>query len=62
MEPLGKNFISSLNLLRPYRAYLHLGYVLNKRTPKPAGCEDLDAACQSCPVATCGHNTSEKGE
>ncbi|MGE4341518.1 MAG: hypothetical protein AB7E23_00265 [Bacilli bacterium] len=37
-----------------------LGYVLNKRTPKPAGCEDMEAACSSCPVASCGHHTSGK--
>lgn len=39
-----------------------LGYVLNKRTPKPAGCEDLAAHCHTCPVAGCGHNTSGNEE
>ncbi len=39
-----------------------LGYILNKRTPKPAGCEDMVAACSSCPVSSCGHNTSGNEE
>lgn len=37
-----------------------LGYVLNKRTPKPAGCEELLEHCDTCPVASCGHNKSGK--
>lgn len=37
-----------------------LGFILNKRTPKPAGCEDLEATCHACPVTSCGHNTHEK--
>lgn len=27
-------------------------YIMNKRTPKPEGCE-LDAACKGCPITSC---------
>ena len=37
-------------------------YVLNKRTPKPEGCEDLEAECETCPITTCLKNTSKKEE
>lgn len=30
-----------------------LGYWLNRRTKKPAGCAELDAACQTCNIEGC---------
>ena len=36
-------------------------FLLNKKTPKPEGCEDLDAECETCPVTTCLKNNSKKG-
>jgi len=35
-------------------------FMLNKNTPKPEGCENLEAECSSCPITTCLKNTSEK--
>lgn len=37
-----------------------VGFLLNRKTPKPEGCEDLEAECSTCPVKTCLKNTSEK--
>ena len=37
-------------------------FLLNKKTPKPEGCEDLDAECETCPVTTCLKNNSKKEE
>lgn len=34
-------------------------YLLNKRTKKPAGCEDLTASCTGCAVTSCSHHPSE---
>lgn len=31
-------------------------YLLNKRTKKPAGSEDLTASCTGCAITTCGHH------
>ena len=36
-------------------------FLLNKKTPKPDGCEDLEAECETCPVTTCLNNNSNKG-
>ncbi|MGI6713469.1 MAG: hypothetical protein ACOX3K_00125 [Bacilli bacterium] len=30
-----------------------LGFLLNKKTKKPEGCEDLSAHCQSCQIEGC---------
>ena len=30
-------------------------YVLNKRTPKPEGCEDLGSECEGCQITSCSH-------
>jgi len=39
-----------------------LTFILNKKTPKPEGCEDLDAKCDACQVTTCTHNNPNKTE
>ena len=36
-------------------------YVLNKNTPKPEGCEDLDENCEGCQIVSCSHR-KEKNE
>ena len=28
-------------------------FLLNRKTPKPKGCEDLEAECETCPITTC---------
>lgn len=35
-------------------------FFANKKTPKPEGCEDLDADCEVCPITTCLKNQSKK--
>lgn len=30
-------------------------YVLNKRTPKPEGCEDVGSECEGCQITSCSH-------
>ena len=37
-------------------------FLLNRKTPKPKGCEDLDAECETCPITTCLKNSSKKEE
>ena len=37
-------------------------FLLNKKTPKPEGCEDLEAECETCPITTCLKNSSQKEE
>lgn len=31
-------------------------YLLNKKTKKPEGCEDLTASCSGCMVTSCGNH------
>ena len=35
-------------------------FLANKKTPRPEGCEDLDAECENCPVTECLKNASKK--
>ncbi|MBQ9731012.1 MAG: hypothetical protein IJV94_02640 [Bacilli bacterium] len=35
-------------------------FIANRKTPKPEGCEDLEAECENCPITTCLKNTSKK--
>jgi len=30
-------------------------YILNKRTPKPDGCEDVGSECEGCQITSCSH-------
>lgn len=39
-----------------------LGYLLNKKTPKPKGCEDLTADCDGCQAFDCTHNPAHHKE
>lgn len=36
-------------------------YILNNKTPKPEGCEEL-AECSACHNFTCSHHTAHKKE
>ena len=39
-----------------------LTYILNKRTPKPEGCEDIirNAGCRGCRQFSCGHHPDRR--
>ena len=37
-------------------------YLLNKKTPKPEGCEDLLSGCSGCNDISCSHNSAHKEE
>ena len=30
-------------------------YILNKRTPKPEGCEEIGSECEGCQMTSCSH-------
>lgn len=37
--------------------FIYIGlYIWNKKTPKPAGCEDLTPDCGGCQMYDCSHN------
>lgn len=38
------------------------GYLLNKKTPKPKGCENLTADCEGCQAFDCSHNPAHHKE
>ena len=38
------------------------GYLLNRKTPKPEGCEDLTAECEGCQAFDCSHNPAHREE
>ena len=37
-------------------------YLLNKKTPKPEGCENLDENCEGCQITSCSHRIENKEE
>ena len=39
-----------------------IGTILNNRTPKPEGCENLDGQCSGCKVTSCIKNPILKEE
>ena len=67
-------FVQNYNYLRYLLAILFFGalvaiyivlYLMNKKTPKPEGCEDLKADCDGCKDFACTNNPAHnqvKGE
>lgn len=39
-----------------------VGYVLNSKTPKPEGCENLTENCEGCHITSCINNPKLKEE
>lgn len=40
-------------------------YLLNKKTPKPEGCQETSKECGACGIVSCSHhpvNSNEKGD
>lgn len=41
-------------------ALLAFSYYLNQKTPVPAGCENIEAACEGCKASTCSRHPSHR--
>ena len=39
-----------------------LFYLLNKKTPKPEGCESLEENCEGCQITSCSNRKEKKEE
>ena len=39
-----------------------VGYILNSRTPKPEGCDNIDEVCENCSITSCLKNPKLKEE
>ena len=37
-------------------------YILNKRTPKPEGCENIGSECEGCQITSCSHHQNKNEE
>lgn len=37
-----------------------VAYYFNHKTPVPAGCENIKAACDGCSIGSCGNNPSQQ--
>ena len=37
-------------------------FLLNKKTPKPEGCENIDENCEGCQITSCSHRIENKEE
>ena len=37
-------------------------YLLNKRTPKPEGCENIGSECEGCQITSCSHYQNKNEE
>lgn len=60
MEP--EQIIATVIILGILVAMFIVCFMINKKTPKPEGCEDLEAECETCPITTCLKNSSQKEE
>lgn len=37
-------------------------YLLNKKTPKPEGCQNLEESCEGCQITSCLNRKEKKEE
>ncbi len=37
-------------------------YILNHKTPVPAGCEEMITSCNGCSISSCGLHPSQKNK
>lgn len=57
-----ENALSAALYIAFLGGFYGLFYYLNHRTPKPAGCEALTAACNGCSLGSCGNHPSQNFE
>ncbi len=58
---MGKQIIAIVVLVALVFIFIGL-YLLNKKTPVPEGCENLNADCIGCPIHSCLKNVAKKEE
>lgn len=56
------DFVIALIVLAVFAGIFVLSYVLNKRTPKPEGCDEIDESCLSCSNTLCRNKPKNKEE
>lgn len=66
MDPIVKTVLITIAVLTVCVAMFIGTFLLNKRTPKPEGCENMEE-CEGCQMTSCSHyikkeNTNEKKE
>ncbi|NCA96311.1 MAG: hypothetical protein EOM74_04955 [Methanomicrobia archaeon] len=57
--------ILAIGIMAVLLTLFFVSFLLNKKTPKPEGCVEDEAACSSCTLVSCGHHPSmneTKGE
>jgi len=40
-------------------SFCGLGYYLNKKTPRPEGCEEISEKCEGCNITSCVNHPSK---
>ena len=57
-------FLASIGVVLVCVALFVGTYLLNKKTKKPEGCEDVSEHCEGCSLVNCSHHpeNKEKGE
>jgi len=53
MIPTWVSVIIGIAIIAALVGLFILGYVMNKRTPVPAGCENLTPDCEGCAISSC---------
>lgn len=54
--------IAAIILFVVLASFTVIGYVLNAKTPKPDGCQNLDGMCEGCSITSCIQNPKLKEE
>ena len=52
--------LNAIIYLAALGAFYALVYYLNHRTPRPQGCEEIDATCGTCSLGHCGNHPSQQ--
>ena len=55
-------FIVALIILIILSSIFILSYVLNKRVPKPEGCDEIDESCLNCSNSLCKNKPKNEDE
>ena len=57
-----EQIIATIIILGLLIAMFIVCFLLNKKTPKPEGCENLDESCEGCQITSCSHRIENKEE
>lgn len=62
MPPIVLKILILAGIILVPLALFIISYLLNKKTPRPEGCENLSGGCDGCQILSCTHRIEEKSK